>query len=906
MKWLDGGWTRLRLLCRRGEVEARMAREFRFHIEMETDRLIESKGLTPREARRQALAAFGGIEKHKEALRDGRGLAWLAGLSLNLRLGARMLTRYPGVTTVGGLAMAIGIGLGAAYLEAVNDFLHPALPFQQGERIVGLHNWDAAENDPELRASHDFLAWRSELQSVQELSAFRSVEHNLGTVDAAAEPAYGAEITPSAFRIVGVQPLLGRTLLDADAQPGAEPAVVLGHDLWRLRFGADPSIVGRIVRLGAVTSTVVGVMPEGFTFPVSHQFWVPLLPATLTDAPRQGPAIQIFGRLKPGVTFEQAQAELSALGGRAARDSPLTHQHLRPRVMKYTDLFIADDGNWRAYLGEFIFVMLLLVLGSNVATMVFARTATRTNEITMRFALGATRGQVLTQFFIEALVLALVAAGVALVGVSRGTQWATSFFWEVTDGRVPFWIDSSLNITTILLALVLAVIVSLLAGVMPALKATGSGLQGRLRHSAGEASLRFGGLWNAIIVVQVIFTVLILPPAIVSISALAGPGHTDPGFAAHEYLSAHLSADMPFSEFQNAREELRRRLVANPAISRVTFATRLPGMSHPEQWVYVPAEGEAPGAAEELATATSVDLGFFDAFDAGLVAGRGFNSGDMHPGSKAVVVNEHFVREVLQGRSAIGRRLQYSNRYNERAATGGPQGLSRRAMLQPGSWFEIVGVVKNIGTDTTTDAFTSGDGPGVYHPLTREAMGAAEAFGVRIAFHVRGDPAASAAALRETAHAVAPSMRLSDVLPMDRALDKGSRNQRRVGRVMSTITALVAFVALVISVAGTYSVMSFTVSRQTRDIGIRIALGADRRRIVGEVFSRAMTQIAVGVVLGMLLWFYVLVVELGSRNAHWLLASSVAVLVLVGLVACGLPVRRALRIEPTEALRDVG
>ena len=576
---------------------------------------------------------------------------------------------------------------------------------------------------------------------------------------------------------------------------------------------------------------------------------------------------------------------------------------------------------------QLFFVLLLLVLGSNVATMVFARTATREHEIAMRFALGASRGQILAQFFAEALVLAFAATGVGLAVVAWGTTWFARFFWEVTQGQIPFWLDDNLNVTTVLYAVVLGVLVSLVAGVMPALKATGSGARARLRHSggAGDSALRFGGLWSAVIVVQVIFTVLVLPPAIVSISALGEADHTDPGFAAEQYLSASVAMDLEqvpsdvsavvsakadasakpnlFSEFQATYEELRRRLLMKPEISRVTFASRLPGMGHPEAWVDVDSDGSAPGATDELVMATAVGVEYFDAFGADIVAGRGFNSGELRTDAGVVVVNEHFVNEILRGRNAIGRRIRYTTRYAQRTATGLPQGLARSVMREPGSWYQIVGVVKNIGMDTTRDAFTSGTGPGVYHPLTPDAVASGESYSVRIALHVRGDAGAFAPQLREIAHAVHPALRLDDVLPMDRALDRVSRTQRQVGRFFSSLTALVALIAILISVAGTYSVMSFTVSRQTREIGIRIALGADRRRIVAGVFSRAMVQIGIGIVVGTVLWFYVIVYQLGGRNRVGLLVASAVVLMLVGLVACGMPVSRALRIEPTEALR---
>lgn len=907
-KLIDAARTRLRLLIAGREAESRMSREFQFHIDMEAEQLVRTKGLPPAEARRRALAAFGGVEKHKEALRDGRGLAWVRGWSVNVKLGTRMLAKYPGVTIVGVAAMAIGIGLAAAYLEAVNDLLHPTLPLEDGRRIVGLQNWDVSQNRPELRSTRDFVAWRQELRSVQNLGAYREVQPNVGPANGPAEPAPGVEITASGFEVARVPALLGRTLIPADERDGASPVIVLGHQLWRNRFQGDPAIVSRPIQVGRDLMTVVGVMPEGFAFPVSHSFWMPFRAGTLRHESSQGPAVRMFGRLAPGISLEEAQAELSAVGLRASRERPATHEHLRPQVMKYTDLFVGDEDNWQAYLGQGIFVLLLLVLGSNVATMVFARTATRENEIAMRFALGASRGQILAQFFAEALVLALIAAVLGLTFVAWVANWATGFFWDVTQHQMPFWLDDSLNTGTVVYALVLAVIVSLVAGVMPAVKATSSRARARLRHAggSGDSGLRFGGLWNALVVVQVVFAVLVVPPALVAISGLGEPDHVDPGFAAAEYLGAHVAMEADASEFHRTRDELRHRLMARPEVSQVTFASRLPGMAHPEQWVDVDPDGTSSGATGELATASAVDVNFFETFGARLVGGRSFNAGDLQNSRKVVIVNEYFVDEILHGRNAVGRRIRYSNRYNERAATGQPQGLPRAAMLQRGDWYEIVGVVSNIGMDTTKDAFTSGKGPGVYHPLTEGAMGTAGAYGVRIALHVRGDVHGFAPTVRQVAHAVSPGLRLLEVVTLDGPVDRVSRTQRRIGRVASWTTAVVALIALLISVAGTYSVLAFTVARQTREIGIRIALGADRRRILSGVFSRAMAQIGTGIAIGVVLWFYVIVYQLGGGNRLGLLLVAAVVVVALGLVACGVPVRRALRIEPTEALRTLG
>lgn len=919
--------ARLRSLwqgLRRGAaLDHEMDEEFRLHMEFRKDDLVRA-GLSPADAARQARIEFGSPRRYKDEGRASRGLRSIDQIRfswLDVRLGVRMLLKHPAVTVVGVLAMAIGVGLGAAYLEILSDILRPAVPLHQGERIVGLQNWNVAEHDPESRSLADFVVWREELASIDHLGAFRSIDRNLGAVDGPGEPAGGAEISASAFQVAEVPALFGRTLLPGDEREASPPVVVLGYRLWQNRFGGDAGIVGQPIRLGNTTATVAGVMPEGFAFPVNHEFWVPLRTSAGAYKVGEGPSIQIFGRLAPGVSHREAQAELDAIGLRAAADSPATHAHLRPRVMRYTHLFMGGEDTGSAYLAQLIFVVLLLVLSSNVATMVFARTATRQHEIAMRFALGASRGRILTQFFVEALVLALAATLVGLIVAARGTEHVTQLVWQVTQGRVPFWLDEgpNLNATTILYGLVLAVLGALVAGVVPALKATSSGVQAGLRHSpgTGDESLRFGGLWSAMIVLQVAFAVLVIPPAIIAVSSLAEPGHAEPGFPAHEYLSARITMDMEqaseaqaavadrFAEFQAAYEALGRRLLEEPEVSAVTFASRLPNMDHPQPGIDVDSDGNAPGTSGDV-MASAVSVNYFDTLGVELAAGRGFTSGDLQPGARAVIVNEDFVEEVLGGRNAIGRRIRYQTRYGEQAVTGQPRGLPRDRMLERGPWYEIVGVVKHVGMDTTRDAFASGRGPGVFHPLTRDAMGAAGAYSVRMAFHVRGDVDSFAPQLRTIAHGVHPALRLNDVLPLDGPLDSNTQSERRVGRFFASVTALVALIALLISLAGIYSVMSFTVSRQTREIGIRIALGADRRQIVAGVFSRAMIQVGAGIIVGAAVWFYAIVFRLGGGDRIGLLAATAMILMLLGVMACGVPVRRALRIEPTEALRNVG
>src|SRR5262245_23526972 len=329
MKWIHGARARLRLLSGRA-AESRMTREFAFHIDMEAERLAREKGLTPDEARRVALVAFGGVEKHKEALRDGRGVAWIDRVSLDARLGARMLVKYPGLTLVATFAIAVAIAVGAIFFEVIAAVLHSTPPVDEGDRIVALELATDTVGSPERRLLRDFLSWRDQLSSIDDLAAYRSVEHNLRRGDAAPQPIRVAEMTAAAFRVARTPPLLGRYLIPDDERPSAPAVVVLGHDAWQTRFAGDPAIVGRTILLGATPHLVVGVMPAGFAFPVADQFWTAFGPSPWAYGRLEGPELHVFGRLKAGVTLDAAQQELTSIGQRTAAEDPGRYQRLKP------------------------------------------------------------------------------------------------------------------------------------------------------------------------------------------------------------------------------------------------------------------------------------------------------------------------------------------------------------------------------------------------------------------------------------------------------------------------------------------------------------------------------------------------------------------------------------------------
>jgi hypothetical protein len=492
MRTLRVWWSRIAGFVRPGAGERDFADELQSHIDLHTDDNIRA-GMPPDEARRQALVRIGSVAGARDAHRDRRGLPGLGAFVFDLKLGRRMLVKYPGLTIVGGLAMAFAICVGTVIFQVLSIFVFPSLPLPQGDRLVRVRHWNVAANSAEPSALHDFNVWRSTLRSVTELGAWRDVARNL-IVEGDARPVQVAEITPAAFRVADGTPLMGRVLMEADERRDAPSVAVIGYDIWRTRFGSDPAVLGRSVQLGTEHVTVVGVMREGFAFPIAHDVWTPLRIVNDAYAPRSGPAISVSGLLASGATLDTAQAELTAVGQRVASDQPATHAQLQPQVAPYAML---DGGPGQDDIGifasiYFFAVTLLVLICSNVALLLFARAATRESEFTVRTALGASRGRIVAQLFAEALVLGGVAAVIGLAAAHLAlNNWGLPFL-EANLGRLPFWYDVSLSPATVLFALGLTVLGSGIAGVLPALKVT-RGMGSRLK----QATVGAGGCSSA-------------------------------------------------------------------------------------------------------------------------------------------------------------------------------------------------------------------------------------------------------------------------------------------------------------------------------------------------------------------------------------------------------------------------
>ncbi len=804
---------------------------------------------------------------------------------LDFKVGLRILARFPTLTLVGSVAIAVAIALGATYFEAVNKWQNPSLPIPDADRIVSINMWDANVSAPESRLLHDFDAWRTQVRTLDIIGGSIAFERNLATDDGQVEPVQGAEITANAFTLMGTPPLLGRALTLRDQDPAEPPVVVISHAVWQSRFASDPAVVGKPVKLGTTSATIVGVMPEGFGFPVNQRIWAPLRVDGSTIAPRSGPMLTVFGRLAPGASLDDAQTELEVVGARVAAANPVTHEHLRVMVSSYAKpinsgqmLLIRNI----VYGVNVVFLMLLAIVCTNVATLGFARTATRGWEITVRSALGASRGRIISQLFVEALVLACIAAVVGLGIAKLALRFGVGQF--AASGALPFWIDASLSLKTVGYTALLTLVGAAIVGVLPALRVTRINVHDALRNEAAARSgLKFGGFWTSVIVAQVAITVAFLPLAAGGAFESNRFNQRAQGIGAENYLVANVGIDQENYVMDSATSAARKRrafdlleqrLRAEPGVEQVAFSDRLPVEDQFKYTIEVDSTFGAPTTGIRRSTLVNVSSGFFPAFGTSVVAGRDFVPLDFEA-LRTIIVNESFARYVLGGMNPIGQRVRIVS--GEIDALAGEQ------------WYEVVGMVKDFGWQLPLPHEQSA----MYLPAL-PGVGRAGQMAIRVR-----NPDDFALGLRNVAAEADPTIRLSNV----KQLGLAGGGEAQINWALTSVAWLVGFIVLLLSATGIHALMSFTVARRTREIGIRAALGASAPKIVAGIFSRAFIQISIGVVVGSI------IASLGGlatpREVMILLAAD-AVMLVVGLVACAVPLRRALSIDPTEALRAEG
>ncbi|HJU42264.1 MAG TPA: FtsX-like permease family protein [Vicinamibacterales bacterium] len=847
-----------------------------------------------------------------ERRRDRRWRLGAACSTLDVVLAWRMLLRYPGLSIVGAFSIAVGIAIAAGAYAVTSAMSNPTVPLDEGDRVVSLMQWDVSTSNRERRMVYDFLAWRS-LTSIDGLSITRTVQRNLMVAGRTPEIVTVAEISAAAFRVARVPAHRGRFLLSEDEAPGAQDALVIGYDEWVRRFGSDPDVVGRRVQLGSTTHTIVGVMPDGFVFPLHHGYWIPWRIDAAAYEPRSGPQVNVFGRLAAGATMESAQAELNTFSERIAAATPATHQHLRPRVLPYPHAYNEMDDPENVLVLQAMqaaIVLLLVLVCVNVAILVYARTATRQGEIAVRGALGASRRRIVTQLFVEGLILAGIAAAAGVGLASVVLRQFQGQMLIVMGQALPFWMTLQLPPDGVLYIVALTLLAAGIIGVAPALKATGRPVHTGLQSlSAGSGSrMQMGRLWTTLIVAQVAVTVTVLPTALFLSWTALRFRTADPGFASSEFLTGQLLADRATEPPTAAGEraftrklalihgELDRRLREESRVGEVTFSMagvgeeramvlEIDGRDAPIDAVdYNIVEGSRRG---HLVRFNRVAINFFEAYEVPVIMGRALSSSDTGTNAmESVLVNRALVDFAFDGANPLGSRIRYVGRSREAD--------ERDVVLD--RWYEIVGVVPDFPTLSSAVAERESK---VYH-----AAAFGDVYPVELAVRIRGaDPMMFAGTFREISAAVDPNLQLRDIATAEIVL----KREQGFMRLLAVMVIIVMLSVVGLAAAGMYALMSFTVSRRRREIGIRAALGADRRRLLAGIFARALAQLGAGAAAGLFGAIGLAQMVEGDMfdgRGVVLLPIVIATMTLVGLLAAVGPARRGLSIQPTEALRE--
>ena len=899
-------------LVHRAEVERDMREEFRHHLAERTDALMR-EGFAPAEAKRRARREFGHEGSHRAHAREAMGLASIAQVRfswIDVRIGLRMLRKHPMLNLAAVFALAVGIPVGLAPSHLVRALEAP-LPGDTNNRVRAIRYWDPQASAVAPTWDDEFTFWTQTLRSFSSLGAFRTAAYNVTSNDGqgGAAPAAGAQVSESVLSMVGARPLLGRVFDAGDFAAGAPDVVVIGHDLWASRFGRNPDVLGRSIRIGRNPHVIVGVMPDGFTFPSNEALWLPLRIASVGDV-RERTRVQILGRLADGVSAEQAQAELSArvpppVTTVAGASEAGARSRLRAEVVPFGLLFLGLPADGLAgmpeyrYMQALMFVLLLVACG-NVAMLVFARTATRLRELAIRTALGASRVRIVSQIFVETLPLAIIAAGVGVLAV----DWALDHVnLAVLAGQsaLPFWLSLDLTRETALSALAFAAVSATVAGVLPAIAITGRAISQNIR---GGSRVRFGRLTGALVVADIAVSV-----AAVAMAFAVSRHATDlqaanraTGIPASEYLAVEFRLPSNASTSAGAgvdadgSDRLRARLAADqrelvaaierePGVTRVAVGDALPRMEHRSRPYELDGVDRAPDAPVRWTRLARVDVEFMDALGTTILSGRDFVSADAEERARVAIVNTAFVERALEGREAIGRRIRFSTP----ADTG------------DAAWYEIIGVVGPLGVNVVN----ADRGEAVYLPAAPGTINP-----MQLAVHMMVPPESLIGRVRELAMAVDPD------LVMGRASVMSELRQGDWYLVMGIAAGLVMLACVLIALAasGLYAMLSLSVTERTREIGIRAALGASRRALLGTILKRSLVQIGLGAAIGLPIAVRVVFELTGtpdsggsvSRSMAIALGLATGIVLFVGLSSCLVPTRRILAIEAREAMHADG
>ena len=869
-------------LFRKGRTDREVTEEMEQHLERLTERYL-AEGMSPKEARNAARREFGGLEQIKEAARGERILMWPAELLQDIRYGVRTLAKNPGFTIVAVVALALGIGANSAIFSVVNSVLLRPLPFKDPNQLVMV--WDEQTHlgfPKDTPTPANFLDWQRQNSVFTGMAAMAPRSFNL-TGTGEPERLDGRRISANLFDLLGIQPQLGRNFRPEEDTPGTH-VVILSHGLWERRFGADPRIVGRTINLNGESYIVVGVMPAAMELPKMtdwrEQLWVPLAFPQAEAATRGSHYLEVIARMKPDVTLQQAQTDMSTIAARLAQQYPKENTRVGATVTPLREEFVGEiRPALLVLLGAVAFV--LLIACANVANLLLARAAVRQKEIALRLALGATRSRLVRQFLTESLLLAAAGCVVGLLLAILGLDVLKKFIPATIALAQGIAIDGKVLSFTAFVGL----FTGLVFGLAPVAQASRFNLNENLKEGGRDAGVgdRGNRLRSLLVIGEVAVSFLLLIGAGLLINSFIHLRNLDPGFNPDHVLTAKVvlsETKYPTKEKRAAFfQEVVRQIQTQPGVQSVGVGNNLP-FTYDGDSFSIGVEGlpDPPFDQRPDVVLRVVGPGYFNTMQIPLVKGRDFTDDDRDGAAPVAVISEKTAAHYWPGQDPIGKRLK------------------------PGSvtddipWRTVIGIVK----DVRQNDFIKQPKLQMYWSYHQVRDFPPNALVVR----TQVAPLSLAAPVRNVIWSVDKDQPVSEIRTMSDIVSQAVARQR----FSMLLLGLFAGLALLLAAVGIYGVMSYSVAQRTREIGIRMALGAQKRDVLGMTLRDGLQLVAAGVVIGIAgavgltrlmasLLFGVSATDPGTFAVITIILASVA------LLASYIPAMRSMKVDPVIALR---
>ncbi len=812
------------------------------------------------------------------------------GLLQDVRFGIRVLSRNPWFTLVVVLTVALGISVNTTVFTIVNAVFINGLPFRNSQELVYLR-WSQASGGPSNQASYpDFLEIRGQTRTMQGLAAFTPLSADVNDQDTAAERVSGASISANMFTMFGERPMLGRDLTPEDEKTGAPPVVLISHFLWQSRYGGKPDVLGRSIRVNLKSYTVIGVMPEGESFPQGTRLWLPILQDEAHQKRNQR-NVELVGRLAPGISIKQGTAELQTVSSRLAKTYPDTNKDLSVNAISYTERSTGGPIRTVLYSMQGAVGFVLLIACANVANLLLSRAVSRTRETSIRTAVGASRWRIIRQFLIESVMLSLLGGVLGLGLAVFGVRW---FDRAVTDTGKPYWIVFRMDAHVFAYFLVICVATGILFGLAPALQISKTNVNENLKEGGRGTmgGLRARRLTAALLVGQIALTIVLLAGAGLMIRSFMNVQRLDLGVQPAGIVTVQIqpaAARYPQAADRFRFEEgLRERLVTLPGMSRLTIASQAPAGGAAPKTLKIEGRNMTDSSNRlPVVDRVSVAPGYFEALDIKVTRGRSLTAADGVPGGEVAIINEVLVAKYFQNEDPLGKRIRL----------GSDTGKAAEDTSSP--WLTIVGVSSTVFQRGGPNNDIKPQ-PTLYVPLRQDTP---PAFTVLARSGLPKNAVVSS--IRNELRKADPDLPLYNIRTIDDILEQ----QTWPYRVFGTLFAVFALIALVISSVGIYGVTAHGVGQRTQELGVRMALGANQTTVMWLILKQALKRITIGLSLGLAAAFGVsrvlasLLVNIAPTDPATFVSISI-LLATITIAACLIPAMRAMRLDPVEALRS--